>query len=373
MVKRASVMRRIGLSAAILAASLSGCTSLREGIGYYWQSVSGHLRVMHAARPVDQWLADPDAEAALRQRLQLARDIRRFASEKLALPDNSSYTRYADLGRAFVVWNVFVAPELSLQLQRWCFPVAGCVDYRGYYDRQAAERYAESMRAQGLDAYVGGVPAYSTLGWFADPLLSTFIRYPEAELARLIFHELAHQVVYVKGDTAFNESFATAVEQVGIERWIAQRGAPMLAEAYTDYVQRRHDFLALLERHRERLRSLYASDADVASKRDGKAQILSDLRAEYAALKRDRWAGFSGYDRWFAQPMTNAQLSSVSTYTEFVPAFRALLAQQGGDLPRFFEAVRMLADASVEQRLAQLHALDPASAGAPVLVDAKAH
>lgn len=349
--------RTIRTVLAAAAALLAGCASLHDGVGYYWQSISGHLRILQAARPVDDWLADPGTDATLRARLELAREIRHFAAERLALPDNASYTRYADLGRPFVVWNVFATPELSLQLRRWCFPVVGCVDYRGYYNRQEAERYAQTMRARGLEAYVGGVPAYSTLGWFADPLLNTFIRYPEAELARLVFHELAHQVVYVPGDTAFNESFATAVEEAGIERWIAARGDARLAGAYAAYVSRRRDFLDLLGRHRQQLRELYASDADDAAKRARKAEILASLRDEYANLKRDRWGGFAGYDRWFAQPLTNAHLSSVSTYTELVPAFRALLAREGGDLPRFYRAVRALADTSAPRRLARLHEL----------------
>lgn len=351
-------MRRWTCAGAIVSATLlSGCTALGDSVGYYWQSIGGHLRVMQAARPLDQWLADPQTETTLRARLELARDLRRFAAEQLALPDNASYTRYADLGRPFVVWNVFATPELSLALQRWCFPVAGCVDYRGYYDRDAAERYAQRMRARGLDAYVGGVPAYSTLGWFADPLLNTFIQYPEAELARLLFHELAHQVAYAPGDTAFNESFATAVEEAGIERWIAFRGDARLAQAYADWAARRRDFQSLLARYREQLGALYASAMDDALKRARKAEILATLRDEYEHVRQVRWGGFAGYDRWFAQPLTNAHLASVSTYTQWVPAFRALLAREQGDLPRFYEAVRALAEASPSERHARLRAL----------------
>lgn len=356
-------MRRRALGAAAVAAAagiaagLSGCTALRDGAGYYWQSIGGHLRVMQAARPVEQWLADPSLDEALRARLVLAQGIRRFASGQLALPDNASFTRYADLKRPFVVWNVFATPELSMTLKRWCFPVVGCVDYRGYYAREAAERYAQDMGAQGLEAFVGGVPAYSTLGWFADPLLNTFIRYPEAELARLIFHELAHQVVYVAGDTTFNESFATAVEQVGIERWLAERRDARLTEAYAAYAARRRDFLALLTEHRQRLRDLYASDLDDPTKRLRKSEIFRSLRDRYEALRRERWGGFAGYDRWFAQPLTNAHLASVSAYNEQVPGFRALLTLHGGEMPRFFEAVRTLAALPKSERDARLRGL----------------
>lgn len=353
-------MRRwIGAGLVVEALLLSGCTALGDSVGYYWQSIGGHLRVMQAARPLEQWLDDPRTDPALRRRLELARDLRRFAVEQLALPDNDSYTRYVELNRPFVVWNVFATPELSLSLQRWCFPVAGCVDYRGYYDFDEAERYARRMRARGFDAYVGAVPAYSTLGWFADPLLSTFIRYPEAELARLLFHELAHQVAYAPGDTAFNESFATAVEEAGIERWIAVRGDARLAQAYADWSTRRRDFQSLLARHREQLGALYASTADDALKRARKAEILAALRDEYERVRQARWGGFAGYDRWFAQPLTNAHLASVSTYTQWVPAFRALLAREQGDLQRFYRAVRALAEASPSERRARLYVLMP--------------
>ena len=338
---------------------LGGCSALGDSVGYYWQSIGGHLRVMQAARPLEAWLVSPQTEPELRRRLELARELRRFASERLGLPDNSSYTRYADLGRPFVVWNVFAAPEFSLSLQRWCFPVAGCVDYRGYYDRDAADRYAKRMRSHGFDAYVGGVPAYSTLGWFADPLLNTFIRYPEAELARLLFHELAHQVIYVPGDTAFNESFATAVEEAGIARWVELRGDTQLAQAYTDWSARRQDFQDLLARYRARLEIIYSSTEDDAFKRARKAATMAALRKEYERVRQERWGGFPGYDRWFAQPLTNAHLASVSAYTQWVPAFRALLAREQGDLPRFYLAVRTLAATSAAKRRDQLRALMP--------------
>jgi predicted aminopeptidase len=345
------------LSAAALGAvQLGGCATVTEGPGYYWQSMVGHLSMMSRAKPIEALLQDPGTDARLRERLERAVEIRRFASRELALPDNESYTRYADLQRPFVVWNVFATPELSMRLQRWCFPVAGCVSYRGYYDRAEAERFAERLRDTGLDVQVGGVPAYSTLGWFSDPVLSTFIQYSEGDLARLIFHELAHQVVYVKGDTTFNESFATAVEEVGVERWLEARNDPALQKAYRAHVERRREFVALLRRHRVALEHLYAQPLSDDDKRAGKQQVFAELKDEYQVL-RASWGGFAGFDRWFAQPLTNAHLASVGTYTDLLPAFRALLRQQEGDLGRFYAATRNLASLPRNERNARLSQL----------------
>jgi predicted aminopeptidase len=345
------------LSAAALGAvQLGGCATVTEGPGYYWQSMVGHLSMMSRARPIQEVLQDSGTDARLRERLERAIEIRRFASRELALPDNESYTRYADLQRPFVVWNVFATPELSMRLQRWCFPVAGCVSYRGYYEKAEAERFAERLRDMGLDVQVGGVPAYSTLGWFADPVLSTFIQYSEGDLARLIFHELAHQVVYVKGDTTFNESFATAVEEVGVERWLEARNDPALQKAYRAHVERRREFVELLRRHRAALEYLYAQPLSDDDKRAGKQQVFAELKDEYQVL-RASWGGFAGFDRWFSQPLTNAHLAAVGTYTDLLPAFRALLRQQDGDLARFYAATRELAAMSRSERNTQLSGL----------------
>jgi len=348
-------------------ATLAGCAGLTDGPVYYYQSARGHLDVMWRARPLDEVLADPATDPGLRMRLERAREIRAFASRELALPDNGSYTRYSALGRPFVLWNVFATPELSLKLQQWCFPVAGCVSYRGYYDRADADRYAARLRGQGLEVHVGGVPAYSTLGWFDDPLLSTFLHYPEGELARLVFHELAHQLLYVPGDTPFNESFATAVEEAGVERWLAARTDPALERAYREHSERRRAFVALLRRHKDALQRVYAQPMSDADKRVGKAAVFDALRADYRALK-SAWGGFAGYDRFFEAGLTNAQLAAVGAYNDLLPAFRALLASEGGDLPRFYAAVRELAALPRSERDARLRLLGgpqaPLQAGA---------
>ncbi|MEI7446668.1 MAG: aminopeptidase, partial [Burkholderiales bacterium] len=343
-------------AAALSAALLGGCATWTDGPAYYWQSMVGHLDVVGRARPIDAVIADPATDATLRARLERAREIRAFASSRLGLPDNGSYAKYSALDRPFVLWNVFATPELSLRLERWCFPVAGCVAYRGYYDRDAAEAFALRLREQGLETHVGGVPAYSTLGWFDDPLLSTFIAYPEAELARLVFHELAHQLLYVAGDTPFNESFATAVEEAGVERWLAHRADPELERAYRDQSRRRLEFVALLRRYKDTLASIYAGDGDEAAKRAGKARTFEALRADYATMKAG-WGGFAGYDRFFASGPTNPQLAAVGAYNDLLPAFRAMLAREGGDLPRFYAAVRALAALPKADRDARLREL----------------
>jgi predicted aminopeptidase len=341
-------MRRYLIAVLILA--LAGCASLREDLGYYWQSTNGHFSIVQSAKPIEEWLADPALTPALKRKLTLVQEIRTYASEQLGLPDNKSYRSYADLKRPFVVWNVTATPELSLQMRQWCFLVVGCVTYRGYYDKASAEAFAARYREAGEDVQVAGVAAYSTLGYFNDPVLNTFVQYPDAELARLIFHELSHQVEYIKNDTTFNESFATAVETIGVERWLADKNDPKLSQDYRAYVIRRGEFLDLLLRYRKRLDQLYQSAVDDSAKREGKAQVFKDMQAEYDSIKTTSWNGFKGYDRYFAQSLGNAHLASVATYTDHVPGFLALADQHGRQLPKFFEAVRALTKLDKAQR-----------------------
>lgn len=337
----------------------SGCASMSLDVGYYWQSISGHLSVMRAGRPIADWLDDAELEPKLRDKLKLVQEIRRFASRELGLPDNGSYTRYADLKRPFVLWNIVATPELSMKLLNWCFPFAGCVSYRGYYSKEEADRFAEQLRRDGFDVYVGGVPAYSTLGWFDDPVLSTFVQYPEGELARLIFHELAHQVLYVKGDSMFNESFATAVEEAGVRRWLAQRQDAKLEQDYRLQSQRKQQFIALLKTHRAELERVFAASSSDDDKRRGKAAVFEALQRDYQELKRS-WGGWTGYDRWFAQKPSNPHLASVATYTDAVPGFSRLLVEQGSDLPKFFSAARELAGLSKADRDRRLGVVEAA-------------
>ncbi|MGB3428127.1 MAG: aminopeptidase [Burkholderiaceae bacterium] len=342
----------IVVAAALVVAGFAGCSTA----GYYAQSISGHLSMMRSARPIPEVVADPATPEELRKRLLRAQQIRAFASSDLGLPRNTSYTEYADLHRPYVVWNVFATREFSLDLKQWCYPVVGCAGYRGYFDKDAADGAAAALRAEGYEVNVTGVPAYSTLGWLPDPLLNTFIGGSEGQLASMVFHELAHQVVFVGGDTTFNESFATAVEREGVRRWLAVSDDPALRKSYAEFDRRRRDFVDLLLKYRDRLDALYRSGEPDDAKRAGKRRLFAELRAEYAAL-RASWGGFTGYDRYFAQELTNAHLASVGAYNTLVPAFDALLDREGGDFPRFYAEVRRLARLSRSDREAELNGL----------------
>jgi predicted aminopeptidase len=347
------------------ASLLSGCAGHTTGVGYYWQSVNGHLQLMQAARPVQDWIQDPQTPAPLRHKLALAQRIRSFASAQLALPDNASYHRYADLQRRAAVYNVVAAPEFSLTLQTWCFPVVGCVGYRGYFDEANAQTFAASLPTD-LEVAVYPVPAYSTLGWMnwagGDPLLSTFIGYPEGELARLVFHELAHQVLYARDDTVFNESFATAVERLGGERWLAQADETARTE-YARFDGRRRDFRSLTLATRQQLQALYADTTlDDAARRLRKAEVMADFRSRYEALKRS-WNGYAGFDPWVARA-NNAAFGAQAAYDELVPAFEALFEREGRDFSRFYDAVRALAEQPRSERTAALRSLLPTTLAA---------
>ena len=340
-----------------MSCALAGCSQIE----FYWQGIAGQTDILARARPIDEVIAaTPDP--ALKARLVRTQAIRAFASRELALPDNRSYTNYADLGRPYAVWNVFAAPELSLSPRQWCFPVAGCVAYRGYFAESDARAEAARLADAGDDVHLGGVPAYSTLGYFDDPVLSTFVRYREVELARLIFHELAHQVVYVKDDTSFNESFATTVEEAGIARWLAAEAgsrdpaeAPELAADAARGQRLRATFRALIAATRDRLAALYASSASDAEKRAGKAAAFAAMRAEYERQKAAS-AGVTAFDRWFAGGANNAGIVAAGLYADRVPQFTALLAAEDGDLARFYARVKALAAMPQAEREAALAA-----------------
>ncbi|HNB79317.1 MAG TPA: aminopeptidase [Rhodocyclaceae bacterium] len=343
--------RLAGIGVALAATALLGACGTP---GYYLQAAGGQLEILRLSRPLDDARIDPATPDTLRDKLARAAAIRDFASRELGLPDNGSYRKYADLGRPYVVWNVFATDELSIEPREWCFPIAGCVSYRGYFAEADAEAFAAALRAQGNDVHVAGIAAYSTLGWLDDPLLNTFIHYPEIELARLIFHELAHQRVYAAGDSEFNESFAMAVEVAGVRRWLAREGSDAQRAAFASAQRRRDDFASLVLKYRDALDAAFRGDADAAHKRAEKARILSELQAEYRALRDGVWGGYSGYDRWFGQEINNAVLASIGLYHQRVPAFEALLAAEGGDLPRFYEHVAQLARLSKDRRDAEL-------------------
>ena len=343
---------------AVLCAALllPGC-SATSTVSYYWQAFNGQMEVRRLSRPVEEVLADTASGAELKRKLAYAQRVREFASRELGLPDNRSYRLYADLRRPYVVWNVFVAPALSLELKTQCFPVAGCVPYRGYFSKDDAEARAAEMRAAGDDVHIGGVPAYSTLGWFDDPLLNTFIHYPDLEIARLIFHELAHQVAYVKDDAAFNESYAVSVEEEGIKRWAKFNARAAEMRGYEAFKLRQRELIELLMRARSALAAVYGGKTDDAARRSGKARAIETLKAEYATLKHG-W-GLNAdeakrYDDWFYRDLNNARLGSVAVYTEHVAAFARLIVRERGDMQRFHAAVNALAALPREERIKRL-------------------
>lgn len=357
-------MVALGLLLVVAAAALSGCQS----IGYYNQAIQGQCRILARRRSINEVLADPQASAALKEKLRLVLQVRAFAEQDLKLPVNAHYLRYVDLHRRFVVWNVHAAPELSIKPKTWWYPVVGRLKYRGYFSEQEARRYAAKLDRKGFDVYVEGVEAYSTLGWFADPVLSTFIHHDASELAEIILHELAHQRLFIPGDTDFNEAFATAVAQEGVRRWLRRSPEPMAAENYRRSIEHNDQFVDLIMKARARLESLYGDQDDAqhgkdsatrpstiptTCKRQGKQIVIGQLREEWAQLKAD-WGDPTGYDNWFARSLNNAQLNTIATYYRLVPGFDRLVVANGGDLEKFYQAVRSLAKLSKEERQRRL-------------------
>ncbi|UVJ46691.1 aminopeptidase [Pseudomonas sp. LS1212] len=322
---------------------LNGCSS----VSYYSQLASGQLRLLQAREPVSRVVADSSRSPTLRKQLARSQQARAFASEHLQLPDNQSYRLYADIGRPFVVWNVFATPEFSLEPQTHCFPIAGCVAYRGYYSQSAARGAAALQKQQGLDVYIGGVEAYSTLGWFNDPILSSMLGWGDERLATLIFHELAHQRIYVKDDTEFNESFATFVEQEGTRQWRAARGLPPTDAKLT---RQRDQFTRLVLDSHRRLKALYAQPLAANAMRVAKSAEFERLRRDYRELRDSQWDGVGRYDGWINTPMNNAKLLPFGLYDQWVPAFAAIFQQVGGNWLAFYREVERLGDLSRQER-----------------------
>ncbi len=329
----------------VLLLATGGCSS----VSYYAQTISGQMGVMSASRPTPDVIADPQTDAGLRERLAEIGPLRRFAIDQLALPESGSFRHYADVHREAMVWSLVAAPVDDLQPYEWCFPFVGCTAYRGYFDKLDATEHAEQMRAEGWDTAVEPVPAYSTLGWFDDPLPSTVIHWPLPDIAGLMFHEWAHEAVYVMDDSAFNEAYATVVEKEGVRRWLASRNDAAALAEYQEHEQRRLAFLDLLAGAREQLGELYASRQVNSELLVNKQAAFDQLRSNYEQLKQ-RWGGYSGYDRWFSQPLNNARLASVNTYYRLEPAFRRLLHFASGDMARFHAASRQLGAEAPERR-----------------------
>ena len=336
-----------GLLVLALPILLSGCSSA----GYYSQLATGQWDLLQAREPVSKVIADPQRSAALREQLAKAQAARTFASEHLHLPDNQSYRLYADLKRPYVVWNVFATPEFSLNPVTHCFPIAGCVAYRGYYTQGAARGEAALQHQQGMDVFVSGVEAYSTLGWFDDPILNSMLNWGDERLATLIFHELAHQRFYAKDDTEFNESFASFVEQEGTRQWRAKQGLPL---SDSSNLQQREQFISLVLDTRQRLKILYAQSLSAAEMKQRKAAEFERMRGDYRQLRDHQWAGSPRYDAWINSPLNNAKLLPFGLYDQWVSAFAALFKHAGGDWPRFYAEVEQLGKLPPEQRKAAL-------------------
>lgn len=342
----------IALALALALTSLGGCSTL----GYYAHLASGEARVLSKRQPIDRMIADPGTDPSLRERLRQVQRARRFASAHLDLPRNRSYTTYADIGRPFVMYNVFATPALSLKPVTHCFLFAGCVAYQGFYRLERARKAANRLKARGDDVYIGGVPAYSTLGHFADPVLSSMNRWSEDELIGTIFHELAHQKRYVKGDTRFNESFATFVQHEGLREWHRREGIPATD---TDAEVRERQFTQLVLAARRRLEHLYESDLDDADKLKRKQAAFENLRSQYRQMRDHDWHGRGDYDAWIEAPLNNAKLLPFGLYDQWEPAFAHLFVESGRQWPAFFAAVKRLAKQPKAVRDARLQALIP--------------
>jgi predicted aminopeptidase len=357
------------LAIALIVATLPGCA-----IGYFTQAAQGQWRLMRARRPIEQVIGDPASSEELKARLRVVQDARDFAVSDLGLPDNRSYRSYSDLKRPYVVWNVVAAPEFSVQPQRWCFPFTGCLSYRGYFHESAARKMAAKLAARGNDVMVGGVTAYSTLGHFADPVLSTMLRYGDLELVSTMFHELAHQLIYVRNDTVFNESFAVSVEQEGLRRWLAARGRSLELQDYLERQQADQRMVDAFADGRRRLAALYAQSPPlpIDERRAAKRAILDATGVQVQAIEHQLKLR-TGYDKWIADGLNNAHLASIGTYFDCVPGFERLLAANNGNLPAFYAAVRnMRADAPARRALCRAGDATPAAPAATTVPDAPA-
>jgi len=357
----------IGLLLLGIVAAVSGCHTL----GFYGQAFKGQYQIFAHEEKIQKLMADTNTQPRLRTQFELLEQLRAFAASDLKLPVDDHYQKYADVGRPYVVWNVEAAPEFSLEPKTWWYPLVGSLEYRGYFTKTGATNYAAYLRRKDYDVSVGGVEAYSTLGWFKDPVLNTFIFEPDAELAEIIFHELGHQRVFARGDTDFNEAFATSVGEEGARRWLREKRDPLALEQYRAHLQRNTQFVHLVQDTRAKLEALYGDErtengklragakkpkTEAPSLRTSKHQILADMKKEYERLKA-QWGGDTEFDGWFAHPMNNAHLNSVAAYYDLVPAFEQLLAKNDGDLEKFYQAAESLSKKPRTERHEELRVL----------------
>ncbi len=322
-------------------------------MGYYWEKIQGHAELLNKQQPVQGVIDNPQTDPEVKALLRNAQQARNFASKVLLLPDNESYRNYVDVGRDYVVWTVVATPPYSIEPKEWCFLIVGCLSYRGYFSKQAADTFAVTLKQQEMDVYVSGTKAYSTLGWFDDPLLSTMLYKSEAYRVGIIFHELAHQKIYVENDTAFNEAFATSVELEGIKAWFRKMDNPEKFKKYLIAKKRDKDFKSLLKFTRKELKVLYESNKTQQQLKAIKEKIFVRLQLSYKKFKI-RWNNYSGYDRWMAQGLNNAHLALVATYNNWLPAFSRLFENANSDYNIYYKEVRRLAELDKLQREKQL-------------------
>lgn len=347
------------LSLALIVAAVSGC----QTIGFYSQAIRGQYQIFAHQQLIDKLIADPQTPEKLREQLKLVQQLRVFAKDELKLPVDGHYRKYVDLHRPYVVWNVQATPQFSLQPRTWWYPMVGSLEYRGYFSEKGARKYGDRIAKKGDDVYVDGVEAYSTLGWFKDPILNTFIDRSEPELAEVLFHELGHQRVFARGDTDFNEAYATTVGQEGARRWLRASGKTNLMEKYETVLRRNDEFVHLIMSTREQLEKVYGDTLDKDGKvkaaktpplppeqlREAKQRVFAELRSNYEKLK-ESWGGYSGYDAWFARELNNAQLNTIANYYDFLPAFQRLLEMNDNDLEKFYVEVERLSKMDKDQR-----------------------
>ena len=332
----------------LVSFGLSGCST----VGYYLEAINGHFEIIDKSIPIETVISE-NKSVELVNKLENFQQARQFAAEDLLLPDNDSYKEYADIGRPYAVWNVIAAPKYSVEPKKWCFLFVGCISYRGYFNKQDAEAYAKWLQSQGYDVYVAGARAYSTLGWFDDPLLNTMMYKSEAARVGILFHELAHQKIYIEDDTAFNEAFATAIEQEGVKRWFIKNNKTEELAEYEVFIRRKKEFNFLLKKYRTKLKELYKENINEQEKLDDKKKLFAQLKKEYLQVKL-KWQGYDGYDQWMQQELNNAHLAIIATYNDLVPLFRERI-NKSENIIDFYSYITKLSEKELTDRKKHLN------------------
>lgn len=340
------LLKHLSLSFTLLLIVFStSCTTL----SYYRQSITGHLDIINRSQPIETLLKDQNLKAELRNKLQQSIKIREYASDVLFLPANDSYSSYVDLERRYVLWNVVATPEFSLVPLKWCYLIVGCLTYRGYFSKDDATTYAAQLKLEGYDIHIAGVTAYSTLGWFDDPVINTMLQYDITFLAKVIFHELAHQLIYFTDDTEFNEAFADTVAEYGVRHWLIDENLNNKAEDFEQSLKREKEFNQLVLKYKLELENLYQTPQGKNKLLLKKQTIFQDMKSDYEKL-RISWNGPDDYKTWFNSGLNNAKLALVLTYKDLVPDFFEILNNENYDLKQFYQAISQLEDCNKTER-----------------------